>query len=383
MIMASITMAKLAITSLIVGSATSFSPSSFLSERVSGRCFSSPTSLHGYLDDLTAELASTDGSPESVDEDSRDATKMDKSQIQNAGPGTFADFVDFNEFDGGDGQMGVAGDGNAGLEKMDAVPQIAKSKMMSAKNAWGTSTGYADKLLEKDPKMDTARAQQLENWANQQEVRAKNQQLKEMAENFDAHTVRPPPAERRVCIGKRSECRGKWNAKFIVVRSQVLGGGELEGSRQVRSGEDRGLRLGRSVRAGGRRGRHRGRDRVEDGDQSGGDAHSSGEFSLPRFVYGLRRCKFFSHCLVHLLILHAFCRRQLRNPYMGFADFRAAFTSNTPMDWTVEPNEGALKQREDTEFTLKFKPQGPGLIEGTLVIETEDFKKTWQVQGST
>merc|ERR1719410_1201776 len=107
--MASVTMAKLAIASLIVGSATSFSPSSFLSERVSGRCFSSPTSLHGYLDDLTAELASSDGSPESVDEDSREATKMDKSQIQNAGPSTFADFVDFNEFDGGDGQMGVAG----------------------------------------------------------------------------------------------------------------------------------------------------------------------------------------------------------------------------------------------------------------------------------
>ena len=34
--------------------------------------------------------------------------------------------------------------------------------------------------------METSRAQQLENWANQQEVRAKNQQLREMAENFDA-----------------------------------------------------------------------------------------------------------------------------------------------------------------------------------------------------
>lgn len=68
---------------------------------------------------------------------------------------------------------------------------------------------------------------------------------------------------------------------------------------------------------------------------------------------------------------------------MGFADFRAAFTGDTPMDWSVEPNEGSLKQREDTHFTVKFRPQGPGLIEGYLVIETEDFKKTWKVQGST
>ena len=68
---------------------------------------------------------------------------------------------------------------------------------------------------------------------------------------------------------------------------------------------------------------------------------------------------------------------------MGYADFRAAFTPETPLDWTVEPNEGSLMQREDTTFSLKFKPQGPGLVEGYLVIQTEDFKKTWKVQGST
>jgi hypothetical protein len=56
--------------------------------------------------------------------------------------------------------------------------------MMSAKNAWGTSTGYAEELRDKG--VETSRAQQLENWANQQEVRAKNQQLREMSENFDA-----------------------------------------------------------------------------------------------------------------------------------------------------------------------------------------------------
>jgi hypothetical protein len=139
----------------------------------------------GYLDDLSKELYAEEDTPDVVAQ-SREATKMDKSQVQSFGPGSFADYVDFNEFDGGDGQMGVAGDGNTQLEKMDNVPQLAKSKMMSAKNAWGTSTGYADTLRNNNPKMDTARAQQLENWANQQEVRAKNQQLKDMADNFDS-----------------------------------------------------------------------------------------------------------------------------------------------------------------------------------------------------
>lgn len=43
-------------------------------------------------------------------------------------------------------QMGVAGDGNKGLDKFD-MTQMAKSKTMSAKNAWGTSTGYAGTCL--------------------------------------------------------------------------------------------------------------------------------------------------------------------------------------------------------------------------------------------
>ena len=68
---------------------------------------------------------------------------------------------------------------------------------------------------------------------------------------------------------------------------------------------------------------------------------------------------------------------------MGFADFRAAFTSDTPNVFTIEPQEGSLRQKEDTEFLLKFKAQSPGVVEGYLVIETEDFKKTWKVVGST
>lgn len=68
---------------------------------------------------------------------------------------------------------------------------------------------------------------------------------------------------------------------------------------------------------------------------------------------------------------------------MGFADFRAAFVEGTSSDWTIEPSEGSLMQREDTEFVVKFRPSSPGSSEGYLVIETEDFKKTWKLIGST
>jgi hypothetical protein len=75
---------------------------------------------------------------------------------------------------------------------------------------------------------------------------------------------------------------------------------------------------------------------------------------------------------------------RLKNDYMGFADFRAAFTSDTNQaDWIISPSEGSISNREETEFILKFKPNNPGVFEGSLVIETEDWKKTWTVIGST
>ena len=79
----------------------------------------------------------------------------------------------------------------------------------------------------------------------------------------------------------------------------------------------------------------------------------------------------------------SFLFQPLQNPYMGFADFRAAFTPETPPVFSVDPQEGSLRQKEHTTFTVKFKAQQPGIAEGYLVIETEDFKKTWKVVGRT
>jgi hypothetical protein len=68
---------------------------------------------------------------------------------------------------------------------------------------------------------------------------------------------------------------------------------------------------------------------------------------------------------------------------MGFADFRAAFTPGTGEGWTVTPSEGSLTKKEETNFIVRFKCQKPGVSQGYLVVETEDFKKTWKVIGST
>jgi hypothetical protein len=146
------------------------------------RSFQPTSRLHGYLDDLTNDLYGEDPNP-IPEEESHQATDMKKEDVDRMGPGDWSSYVEFNEFDGGDGQMGVAGDGKQGLASFD-MTQMAKSKSMSAKNAWGTSTGYADQLVDKG--MDTQRAQQLENWQNQQEVLERRKAARSMTDDFDA-----------------------------------------------------------------------------------------------------------------------------------------------------------------------------------------------------
>jgi hypothetical protein len=82
-----------------------------------------------------------------------------------------------------------------------------KSRARSAKNAWGTSTGYADELV-KTRGMDTARAQQLENWHQQREVAKKKEEQKYMTEAFDQ-------------VQGNAEADWRTLAKFGVERNQV------------------------------------------------------------------------------------------------------------------------------------------------------------------
>ena len=75
-------------------------------------------------------------------------------------------------------------------------------------------------------------------------------------------------------------------------------------------------------------------------------------------------CPFLLTILLHVALL------QLKNPYMGYAKFRAAFAGDASDNWLVTPSDGVLKQNEDTHFAVTFRPQHPGVSSGYLVIET-------------
>eukprot|EP00547_Thalassionema_nitzschioides_P000566 CAMPEP_0194210668 /NCGR_PEP_ID=MMETSP0156-20130528/8917_1 /TAXON_ID=33649 /ORGANISM="Thalassionema nitzschioides, Strain L26-B" /LENGTH=306 /DNA_ID=CAMNT_0038938039 /DNA_START=42 /DNA_END=962 /DNA_ORIENTATION=+ len=271
--------------------------------------------LWGYLDDLSNELYAETDNPD-IEATTKEATDLAKDKVANYGVGDWSTFVEFDEFDGGDGQMGVAGDGQKGLEKFgdDVSPHIAnlqKSKQMSAKVSWGTNSGYAEDLRAQG--METSRAQQLENWQNQQEVLKRRQAQRAMTETFDE-------------VASDDE---DWRtlAKFGVERNQEFDLDEQFGA-------------------------------VTSGPQIDGVLELSA-----------------------LLNQNAVYEFGLRNDYMGFADFRASFTSETGPEWTVQPSEGSISSRDDTNFIIRFRPNSPGIHEGHLVIETEDFKKTYQVIG--
>lgn len=272
------------------------------------------SSLWGYLDDLSNELYAPDDNPD-IKGTSREATRLEQDKVSNAGVGDWGSYVEFDEFDGGDGQMGVAGDGNKGLEKFgdDVSPQLVnlqKSKQMSAKVAWGTNTGYAEDLRAQG--METSRAQQLENWANQQEVLKRRQAQRAMTEEFDE-------------VNHDEDWRTL--AKFGVERNQEFDLNEEFGA-------------------------------VTAGPQVDGVIE-----------------------VAALLNQNAVYEFGIKNEYMGFADFRASFTPETGPEWVISPSEGSLSSREETNFILRFRPNSPGIHEGHLVIETEDFKKTYKVIG--
>lgn len=287
--------------------------SAFVAPTSSSFCRSS-VAVRGYLDDLTNELNQV---VEEVnpDEDSREATQMARKDVDRYSPGNWKDYVEFDEFDGGDGQVGVVGDGNKQLEKFghDVQRTLAKSKIMSAKNSWGRSTGYAETLVEKG--VDIQRAQQLENWMNQQELLDLAKQQKQMTEEFDQ--ISKADDNWRVLSDYKSDRLQDFD--FNEVLGPITAGDKIEDTLEFRGSMNMG----------------------------------------------------------------AMNEILLRNEFIGFADYRAGFPEGTPREFSVTPTEGSMKHTEDSSFVVKFRPQKPGVVEGYLVIETEDFKKTWKLIGTT
>jgi len=298
-----------------VGSAAAFTPT-FSNARPAIKLF-------GKLDDFTEELNRVVPQTDVVAE-SKEMTDLDKKDVDRYGPGKFDTFVEFDEFDGGDGQTGCVGDGKPALAKFgDDSDELmvnaqeskvrSTSKERSAKVAWGTNMGYADKL--RDDGVETSRAQQLENWANQQEVRKKRVRARELTESSDQVSDHEEDWRQLVKFGVERNEDFDLDAAF----GAVTAGDDIEGEIVLKSQLNR-----------------------------------VSTFEIP-----------------------------LKNPYMGFSDFRAAFTSATSAEWTITPQEGAISKKEETLFIVKFKPQNPGSTDGHLVIETEDFKKTWRILGTT
>jgi len=267
--------------------------------------------LQGYLDDLSDELNGPDANPD-IEGESRENTKLDDAAKDRFGVGDWSSFVDFDEFDGGDGQMGVAGDGKKGLDKeWDGASEMGKSKMRSAKNAWGKSTGYAEQL--RDQGVETSRAQQLENWHNQQEVLQERKQQRYMTDDFDK-------------VSEDEDWRKL--GSFGVERNQDF---DLD-------------------------------------TEFGAVTPGSTFVDTVQLTSRLNQPKVYEF--------------SLKNSFMGFSDFRAAFTPETSVEWTVEPTEGSLAGKTFTDFVLKYRPTNPGNSEGYLVIDTEDDKWTFKLEGS-
>ena len=194
-----------------------------------------------------------------------------------------------------------------------AAAALLPTKTISSvsRGGMGQSTGYAETL--KAQGMEATRAQQMENWRNQREVKAQRDEHRWMTDEFD----------------QRKE--EDW-------RSLSTFGGEQVGEVNLDA------ELGE----------------VRIGDITG-VIELSGRINQAQ--------------------VHEF---SIKNPFMGFSDFRARFTQmNSPTDWSVTPTEGSLNGRGDpTQFMVKFRPQNPTLSEGYLVVETEEDKWTYKLVGT-
>ena len=242
-----------------------------------------------------------------VDRLGADATKMDKDQIQHYGPSSLDDYVDTPDtpdlFDGGDSEMGLFGDGQNGLTPF-ATPHMTTT--LGAKSDEGTlpnTMSYSDELLLNNPNMDTVRAQQLNNWANQREISMTNSHSY-MNDVEEYNTIQEEEDQYESSFDHEVQAGNVIERETIVLQAPV----------------------------------------------------NSGTATYELMV---------------------------KNIYMGFAPYRAAFVDDDANEWSVTPNDGVLKSSADTQFIIRYTPQNNGVSRAHFVIETEDFVKTWKVVGST
>jgi len=254
----------------------------------------------------------------------------------NGVPLNYDGFIDAEGFDGGDGQVGVIGDGKNAMEEydMNQAVEVRRKNMvggseskLNAKNAWGTSTGYAEELKKKGmveyneygEDVKQQKRQQLENWRNQQELRIqKDGQMKQLAD----------------LQGKEYQAinHGSYLAQFDKKPADM------------------------DIIAGNR-------------DTFVADTLVAGD------AMGVLACK-------ATLNGRGGTTLTIKNEFSTYDDFVAGFADGGSDAITVEPTSGTLNRRsgEPQEFVIKFQPTAfAPSYEAKLVIETESVKWTYDV----
>lgn len=304
-----------------------------------------PTALSvNYLSDIEDEDAKQkwwdkeEGTTESSDPRAHTGVGASDS---NAGPVDYEGFIDAEGFDGGDGQVGVVGDGTiSNLETFDndAAVKVRRrnavggsESKLNAKNAWGTSSGYADSLKKKGmvsyneygEDMLQAKRQQLENYRNQQELRLqKDSQMAELA-SLQGKAYTP------------------------------LKHGAYQSTLEANDAASAPAAAARDAHA------------VAAGGLVAGEVTSF--LSIASRIDGRGGTSF-----------------EIDNELSQYSDFAAGFVAGSNAAFTVTPASGTLNRRggDPAEFVVKFQPSAyEESFDATLVVETDDSKWTYEITG--
>lgn len=277
------------------------------------------------------------------------------------------------EFDGGDSGGGVVGDGNTDLEDQHNSPSIVRGgfgeatvgegassvgrgQVLSAEdttvagateartasargNYFGRTTGYAEKLI--DDGMDSVRAQQLENWQNQNALNSANR-----------------ASGQGVVFG--GDERKKYIAREALVDQQDMA-------------KD-GYSLSQADLA-----KHLQNQMLVPAQRLDGEEWAALEVSPDDEV----EQTFELRGTVGGTVVEEF---GVANMYNTFAPFRCVFTGDSASSFSATPEAGTMNRRsgEPVQVIVRYKPQeyGPPTT-ATLVFETEDFRKIYKFIGSS
>lgn len=285
---------------------------------------------------------------------------------------TYTDLGVEMDFDGGDSGSGAVGDGQVTLDNQHDSPFLvggggqrdsvegasamtssfdpeASDKGVEAamnardakqKNYWGRQigTGYADELLsagkyEERPVL----RQQLENWQNQQSLKTATDANVASQTEFFGNRVSDVATDWK---GARATGR-----PIDQLRSKAADTSNY-GSTQRLDGEEWGeLAAGPS-------------DPIEDTIEVFASPSSPG--------------------VLEIAVL---------NEISAFSPFRCGFTSDSPKSMKMTPSEGVMEKRESghtVDMVIRFTPEAYGVpLVGTIVFETEDFKRVYKIVGKT